>query len=195
MQDGCDDAGGVGVSVRPQRCGEQSGDDGTEDQRVRETRDIEIREFFKSGIMIRQAEEGPMKTLAQVGDPSGQQDRGDGKDGRRGCDHNGIVQRCFQSFWKEEGLTGRVLVLREEVTSSLRLPQETERPRRRTVEGFEERRQQRKRATRRSSRASAISVARQVTGRRIAGPWKRVPSCQAKKAWQRRGASTWRASI
>ena len=30
---GCDSAGGVGVSVRHERCGEQSGDDGTEDQR------------------------------------------------------------------------------------------------------------------------------------------------------------------
>ena len=42
------------------RCGEQSGDDGTEDQRVREKNaNIEIP---KIGIVIRQAEEGPMRT-------------------------------------------------------------------------------------------------------------------------------------
>ena len=59
----CDDA---------KRCGEQSGDDGTDDQRVREIREHEIPEFLKIGIVIRQAEEGPMRThlfneLAQVG--------------------------------------------------------------------------------------------------------------------------------
>ena len=32
----CDDARSVGVSFGHERCGEQSGDDGTEDQRVRE---------------------------------------------------------------------------------------------------------------------------------------------------------------
>ena len=41
----CDDARSVGVSVSHERCGEQSGDDGTEDQRVRE-----VREHRNSGI-------------------------------------------------------------------------------------------------------------------------------------------------
>ena len=35
----CDDARSVGFSVRHERCCEQSGDDGTEDQRVREVRE------------------------------------------------------------------------------------------------------------------------------------------------------------
>ena len=41
----CDDARSVGVSVGHERCSEQSGDDGTEDQRVRK-----IREHRNSGI-------------------------------------------------------------------------------------------------------------------------------------------------
>ena len=41
----------------------------------------------------------------------------------------------------------------------------------------------------RSSKASASSVAGQVTCRRVAGPKKRVPSKLAKKAWQRRDSS------
>ena len=40
-----DDARSVGVAVRHERCGEQSGDDGTEDQRVRE-----VRQHRDSGI-------------------------------------------------------------------------------------------------------------------------------------------------
>ena len=38
----------IGVSVRHKRCGEPSGDDETEDQRVREIGDIEIQERLGS---------------------------------------------------------------------------------------------------------------------------------------------------
>ena len=51
---GYDDSRGVGFSVRHERLGEQSGDDGAEDQSVRQ--------FLKIGIVIRQAEEGPVRT-------------------------------------------------------------------------------------------------------------------------------------
>ena len=60
---GCDDAGGGAVSVRHERCGEQSGDDGTEDQGVRETRhhrDPPNRRWTD--------EDAPHHELAQVGD-------------------------------------------------------------------------------------------------------------------------------
>ena len=50
----CDDARCVGVSFGHKRCGEQSGD-------ARYVY-IEIPEFLKMGIVIRQAEEGPMRT-------------------------------------------------------------------------------------------------------------------------------------
>ena len=43
---GCDDVGGVGVPVRHERCDVQSGDDGTEDQGVRE-----MRERRDSGVL------------------------------------------------------------------------------------------------------------------------------------------------
>ena len=64
-------------------------------------------------------------------------------------------------------------------------------PRLGTVEGFEERRK----ATRKISKAIATSMARQVTCRRIADPRKRVHSKLARTAWQRPDASTWQASI
>ena len=74
---------------------------------------IEIPDFLKIGIVIRQVEEGPMENashheLAQVGNIPGHQDRSDerqagpecseGEIGRRngrGCLHEGI-HRCFQ---------------------------------------------------------------------------------------------------
>ena len=59
--------------------------------------------------------------------------------------HEGIVQRCFQRYGQEQGLRSCVSVLREEGPSRFRLPQDTQGPRQGTVQGFEERRQPRKR--------------------------------------------------
>ena len=123
------------------RCGEQSGDDGTEDQRVRE-----IREHRNSGISgdwhrdsssrIRTDENASHHELAQVGNIPGHQNGSDkrqtspecseGEIGRRngrGCFHERI-QRSFQRFSQETGLRSGVLVLREERSSSFRLSQE-----------------------------------------------------------------------
>ena len=134
------DARSVGVSVTHERCGEQSGDDGTEDQRVRE-----IRNHRNSGTPAewhrhassrrRTDEDASHHELAQVGNIPGHQDGSDeckaspecdGKIGRRngrGRLHERI-QGCFQRFWKEAGLRGRVLVSRAESPSSFRLSQE-----------------------------------------------------------------------
>ena len=104
--------------------------------------------------MERKIEMGIVSRQAEKSDFSGHQDRGDdcqacpecgdGKDGRPdgcGCLLEGVGQRCFQKCPKGQG-GSRVLLLREEGPSSLLLPQEKG-PRRRTVEGFEDRRLQR----------------------------------------------------
>ena len=158
--------------------------------------------------MIRRAEDGPMRmhfimnshnlatsqeiktevTKRQVGSECS-----DGKNGRRngrGCFHERIVQMCFQRYWQEQGLRGRVLVLRGERSSSFRLSQETKGPRQGTVEGFRRKAtQQREKQQERVSKVKATSVARQVRCRRIADPKKRVHSKPANRAWQRPDAS------
>ena len=114
----CDDARSVGVSFGHKRCGEQSRDDGTDDQRVRE-----IREHRNSGISedwhrdsssSRMTDENASHhEVAQVGNIPGHQNGSDkrqaspecseGEIGRRngcGCFHERI-QRCFQRFWQE----------------------------------------------------------------------------------------------
>ena len=59
----CDDARCVGVSVRHERCVEQSGHDGAKDKsRSLRYANVEIPEFMKIGVVIRQAEEGPIRT-------------------------------------------------------------------------------------------------------------------------------------
>ena len=125
----CDDARSVGVSFGHKRCGEQSGDDGTEDQRVRE-----IREHRSSGIpedwhrdsssRRRTVENASHHEFAQVGNIPGHRNGSDkrqaspecseGEIGRRngcGCFHERIqrcfqrcFRRCFQRFWQETGL-------------------------------------------------------------------------------------------
>ena len=62
------------------------------------------------------------------------------------CQHDceGVTQRCFRWFWKEQRLRVRVLVLRERVMANIRMSQDAEVPQHGTVEGFEDGRQQRK---------------------------------------------------
>ena len=65
---------------------------------------------------------------------------------RDGCQHDceGVTQRCFRWFWKEQRLRVRVLVLRERVMPNIRMSQDADCPQHGTVEGFEDGRQQRK---------------------------------------------------
>ena len=109
----------AGVSFGHKRCGEQSGDDGTEDQRVRE-----IREHRNSGIpedwhrdlssRRRTDENASHYALAHVGNIPGHQNGSDkrevspecseGEIGRRngrGCFHERI-QRCFPRIWQKQ---------------------------------------------------------------------------------------------
>ena len=136
-------AGSVGVSARHERRGQQSGDDGTEDQGVREAR-----EYRLSGVPEGRHRDSPDRRrtdenalhqeFAQVDYFLGHQGRGDDcqtsskcgddEDGRRdGCELvvERIAQRSFQRYWKEQRLRGRVLVLREKRPPSVRVPQET----------------------------------------------------------------------
>ena len=206
----CDDARSVGVSVGHKRCGEQSGDEGTEDGRVRE-----IREHRNSGIpkdwhrdsssTRRIDENASQHEPAQIRNIPGHQNGSDkrqaspecseGEIGRRngrGCFHDRI-RRCFQRFWQERGLRSGVLVLREERSSSFRVSIERSKgtttvesrkvPRKATAKG---------RAT--SSKARATSVGK--TGHMC-------KDCRSKEtshsklatSWQRQDASKWQASI
>ena len=58
----CDDARSVGVSLGHKRCGEQFGEDGRKIKVFARYPNVEIPEFLKIGIVIRPAEEGPMRT-------------------------------------------------------------------------------------------------------------------------------------
>ena len=207
----CDDARSVGVSFGHKRCGEQSGDDGTEDQRVRE-----IREHRNSGIpedwhrdssgRRRTDENASQHELAQVGNIPGHQNGSDkrqaspecseGEIGRRngrGCFHERI-QRCFQRFWQETGLRSSVLVLREERSSSFRLSQEAKGQRQWKVERIQERRQQREEQQGKVQRQMLQVWQDRSHVERIADPKKRVHSKLA-TSWQRQDASKWQASI
>ena len=94
----------------------------TMERKIERYANIEIPEFLKIGVVIRQAEEGPIRThlimnshrLATFQDGSDERQASpkcsDGKIGRRngrGCLHERI-QVCFQRFWEETGLRGRV---------------------------------------------------------------------------------------
>ena len=111
---------------------------------------IEIPEFLKIGIVIRQEENGPMRThliinshrmvtffdvKTEVTNVKQAQSAVTAKTG----------DAMDVDAFAEGSSRGRVLVLREAGPSSFRLPQETEGPRQRTVEGFEETRQRMKR--------------------------------------------------
>ena len=47
---------------------------------------------------------------------------------RDGCQHDceGVTQRCFRWFWKEQRLRVRVLVLRERVMANIRMSQDAD---------------------------------------------------------------------
>ena len=104
----CDYARGVCVSFRHVLCGEQSGDDGTADQRARE-----IREHLGSGIPEdwhrdswsrgRTDEDASHYELAQTGNIPRHQDRSDERQGTSECSDGKIgrcerIQGCFQRF-------------------------------------------------------------------------------------------------
>ena len=102
---------------------------------------IKILDFLKIGIVIRQAEERPMRThliinshklatlqsiKTEVTNVKQAQSAVMARSGRRngrGCFHENI-QGCFQKFWQETRVRGRLLVLREERSSTFRQSQE-----------------------------------------------------------------------
>ena len=102
---------------------------------------------------------------------------GEGKDGRRdgrGCVLEGVTQRCFGRCRKRsrirkscDGTARRRAIELPTAGRNRRIPTKDSRRVRRRATAKEK-------ATRRSSRASATSVARRVTCRRIASPKKRV---------------------
>ena len=117
---------------------------------------IDVPEFLKVGIVIRQTEEGPMRThlimnahrlttfpdiRAEVTNVKQAQRAVMTKVWRRdrcGLVLEGIAQRSFQKYWKQQRLRGRVRVLRKERPLSARVPQETERCRQGKIERCEE---------------------------------------------------------
>ena len=106
----CDDARNVGVSFGHNRCGEQSGNDGMEDQRVRE-----IREHRNSGIpedWHRDSSSGRgtdenvfHHELAQVGHIPGYQNGSDKRQGSPECSDGEIGRRNGRGCFKK-GSTG-----------------------------------------------------------------------------------------
>ena len=110
--------GGHGRCRDQYGCGEQRKHDGSQVQECAVVMMLEVLAFRlvtnevvnSLETMERQIEEFERYANFEIGS-------GDGKDGRptgRGCVHEGIVQTCFQRFRKEQGLRGRVLVLRNE---------------------------------------------------------------------------------
>ena len=103
---------------------------------------IDIPEFFKVGIVIRQTDEGPIRThfimnarrlttfqdvKAEVDECQASSKCGDVEDRRRnGCGLvlGGIAQRSFQRLPKGQELRSYLLDLRKERSPSVRVPQE-----------------------------------------------------------------------
>ena len=85
-------------SVRHERCGEQAGDDGSEDQRVRETREHRNSTILgdwhcDSSSRRRTDEDACRHELAQVGNIPGHQDRSDKRQASSECSDGKIGRR------------------------------------------------------------------------------------------------------
>ena len=206
----CDDGRSVSVSFGHKRSGEQSGDDGTEDQRVRE-----IREHRNSGIpedwhrdsssRRRTSENASHHELAQVGNFQDMETEvtnvkqaqsavkarsGDAMDvdaftkGSKGASKgSGKKQDSEVVCWYCEKKGHRASDCRKK-----------QRDNDSGKSKGSKKGDSKGRATRKRSKANATSVARQVTCQKTADPKKRVHS-ELATSWQRQDASKWQTSI